>query len=797
MNEEKNEEQNTSSVNNDINVDNSSESKPSFSDSIKNIGGALKDNKGYRSRKRVFDTDEDGSNNNTTAGNNESLDIPRNSNAEISTNRINRNRENIGRKALNTAAKVNPIARGVKAVNDVGNTLNNIRAKSSPGRALGMGVSNNITNNSDNDGDSVTSDDTTNTDNNTSSDTSNNSSNTNNTSSNDKPNTSKTNRILDPVPDLENVNPLNNKINFWGLGSVKVKTLLAVGLPLIGILLILIVILAIVSIPSNFGSLLGLDDFLEGGTASSKEEQEYYDNLKRLQEEYSGEGKTMEEASLQIVTAVFSILQTYDPTFGFEDMTYNRMKEVADLLFESVSEEEGGGFRLLDDESTKNNLADYFSRLLPGQPSETYQEMANQVYEYIEAYEEITGEDENESSSSGSTGNMCTYDINGESVSNIKVRLMQAGAVGNLGHCGGTYGEPMEGEELIDFEKYVLGVAYAEVGEAPEEAFKAQLIMARTFALNRPSSMNNAHGLKLYEENGQWILQITNCVSDQVYCDPDQGCSRDIYGGNQYGMVYSGKNHPYVYKDAIPEDSPLREWANEVAGKILVDSNGNLVNTTYTSTTQNNMFRMANSGYDYTDILVNVYNSGVEVTEPNCTSASGDWANWKQYDEAWGSVPVGSSGRNIRGIGCTATSLSILIAKSGALNMLPAPLVSASEFNPGTFVQALNSHNGFTSTGAIYWQNVTTVVPAFKFVGKTTLAGMSKSSKVAAILSELNQGHYCTVEVKGNTGQHWVAVDRVEGQTVYMYDPASNSTDMWSQYNWSNTSDMACYSVGD
>ena len=54
MNEENKEEQNTSSVNNDINVDNSSESKPSFSDSIKNIGGALKDSKGYRSRKRIL-----------------------------------------------------------------------------------------------------------------------------------------------------------------------------------------------------------------------------------------------------------------------------------------------------------------------------------------------------------------------------------------------------------------------------------------------------------------------------------------------------------------------------------------------------------------------------------------------------------------------------------------------------------------------------------------------------------------------------------------------------------------------
>ena len=272
MNEENKEEQNTSSVNNDINVDNSSESKPSFSDSIKNIGGALKDSKGYRSRKRIFNNDEDGSNN----SNNESPNIPRNSNAEISTNRVNRNRDNIARKALNVAAKVNPIARGIKAVNDVGNTLNNIRAKKSPGRALGMGGSNNINNNSDNNRNSVTSDTT-----------DNNSSNNSDTSSHDnnKSNTSKRNKILNPVPDLEKLNPLNNKIDFWGLGSVKVKTLLAVGLPFIGILLILIVVLAVVSIPSSFGSLLGLDDFLEGGTASSEEEQEYYDKIKRLQEE--------------------------------------------------------------------------------------------------------------------------------------------------------------------------------------------------------------------------------------------------------------------------------------------------------------------------------------------------------------------------------------------------------------------------------------------------------------------------------------------------------------------------------
>ena len=58
------------------------------------------------------------------------------------------------------------------------------------------------------------------------------------------------------------------------------------------------------------------------------------------------------------------------------------------------------------------------------------------------------------------------------------VRLMSAGGI-----CDGTYGQPIEGEELVPLEKYVLGVAYAETGNAPEEAFKAQVIAARSLLL--------------------------------------------------------------------------------------------------------------------------------------------------------------------------------------------------------------------------------------------------------------------------------------------------------------------------
>ena len=51
-------------------------------------------------------------------------------------------------------------------------------------------------------------------------------------------------------------------------------------------------------------------------------------------------------------------------------------------------------------------------------------------------------------------------------------------------------------------------------------------------------------------------------------------------------------------------------------------------------------------------------------------------------------------------------------------------------------------------------------------------------------------------EVKGNTGQHWVAIDAIAGQTIIMMDPGSSSTDMWAQYDWRNTSTFAYFKAG-
>ena len=84
----------------------------------------------------------------------------------------------------------------------------------------------------------------------------------------------------------------------------------------------------------------------------------------------------------------------------------------------------------------------------------------------------------------------CSYNVNGQTVSNIKVRLL---------NCEGN--TPVAGEDLIDFETYITGVVYQENSNGGYEALKAQAIAARSYALTRPKQMGNAVGISLKEEN--------------------------------------------------------------------------------------------------------------------------------------------------------------------------------------------------------------------------------------------------------------------------------------------------------
>ncbi len=404
-----------------------------------------------------------------------------------------------------------------------------------------------------------------------------------------------------------------------------------------------------------------------------------------------------------------------------------------------------------------------------------------------------------------STGGICTYDIKGatngqtsvkfnQQVSDIKVRLMHSS------FCDGTDNVPIEDESLIDFETYILGVVYAEVGGGMNEAeAKTQAVAARSFILDRAiRGGNRANGVKLENENGQWILQVRNCVADQVFCNPEQGCSKHGSRDNERLDVYSGLNNTVTYKDALPQNAKTRQWVAETAGQLLVTNNtGYIVGTNYDSEGTNaagsqKAWRELGFLLDYKQILLKTYGSNKSIYTASCTGGStstGDYTSWKQYNAPWSNIRLGNSNATIETAGCLVTSISMLIAKSG----VSANVVG--DFNPGTFVEALSKNGGFDNRGNLQWNVVTTVAPDFKYQNRIDVSNQSRKDKLQTIQSLLNAGYYVVAEVKGNTGQHWVAIDSITGETINMFDPGSTSTNMWSQYNWKNTSRLAYFKV--
>lgn len=326
-------------------------------------------------------------------------------------------------------------------------------------------------------------------------------------------------------------------------------------------------------------------------------------------------------------------------------------------------------------------------------------------------------------------------------------------------------------DELIDFDKYILGVAYQEAGggtdPVSEQVFKTQAIAARSYALTRGAGMGGK--LAITEENGYVVINIRQTVSDQAYCDPDIG-----YKPDQVNNCSSG--HP-----ALSSDSPLRKWAQEVEGLVLVNSKGEVVYTPYTSVEQNKWRGMARGGMKYDEILIKHYdsaNNGYTIKRINSAVSNTEAENWKQCDSRWGALTVRK--QTICQIGCALTSVSIQIARSGAQTKV------SGEFNPGTFMKAHRNNGGFSQYDSITW-NVSGVAPNFKFVSSSTLSG-TKQEKMQKVNSYISSGEFVILGVSHTyTGtyniDHYVAVNYVSNDEIYVFDPnSSKKGQLFSDY---------------
>ena len=470
-----------------------------------------------------------------------------------------------------------------------------------------------------------------------------------------------------------------------------------------------------------------------------------------------------------------------DGTYTYEYFTNGKLRKIARAV---------AG----DEQGTKTNLANnIFPKYFPGLSQGEYENLADRVFEYITNYYSYIGANRNSGVCVPTSTSNCTYGIKGFyipgkgnvkeelNLNNVKVRIMD---------CNDS-SKAVAGEDLVDFEKYVLGVAYAENEGAPEEAFKTQLIAARSFILARHADM----GGKIKKEGDNYIIEARSCTKDQVYCNPDLGCSKTN------GNMRSGTDYT-LYKKAIPSDSKYRSWAKEVEGKVLLNDQGYVVYTGYKRKEQTQFNSLAKAGKDYKQILLEVYSSSKASsiggsscsTSEACasvgTAASGDYTTWKQTNRLWGSIPLGNSSTDIANSGCTVTSIAMQIKRSG----VDTSNVQG-DFNPGTFVQGLNKIGGFADNGGIIWEKVTELVPHFKYITTKEVRGKTQEEKLNELRNLVGKGYYVVAEVKGATqnSQHWVAVNQVVGNTITMMDPGSSATDMWKTYDPVKTTFFVCY----
>lgn len=586
-----------------------------------------------------------------------------------------------------------------------------------------------------------------------------------------------------------------------GIGKINLKKILPIVLPIaLGFITIIIIIVMINSL------IFGGFELAFGASGSAGEStgdityttddpdaKAFYERINSAKTELQEAGKNV--TALQIV-AVYNVLSLEDPSIDYQSMTKAKLKAIGEDIAESYD---------ADTDTFATNLANsVFKRYFPDYTDEKLKSMGEETINYIESYQDLIG---NGNTTTCAAQGTCSYTIKGINTGNtsvaknlnagnIKVRLMNCKNQG--------WGTPIAGEQLIDLEKYILGVVYGEMGEGQNtEVYKVQAVVARSFALSRPTAMNNSGGTKLISENGQTILQIRNCTEDQVYCDPDQGCSTTVSAvdADRTGAtIYSGATtKPVTIKRALAQDSPLRSAVSSVMGQVAVDSNGYIANIGYQSTIQNRWKQMVSSGMDYKQVIISDYSLVSSIVENTCNingtsscavGASGPYANWKQYEGSWVNITLGNSGKTINQIGCLATSISMLIAKSGV------PTNVQGDFNPGSFVEAMNRNGGFVNGGNLVWGAVQRVAPQFKYVNKINVHWMSQSQKLSKLQELLNQGYYVVAEVKGDTGQHWVAIDNISNNQIVMMDPGSSSTNMWARYNWVNTSCFSYFKVG-
>ena len=272
-------------------------------------------------------------------------------------------------------------------------------------------------------------------------------------------------------------------------------------------------------------------------------------------------------------------------------------------------------------------------------------------------------------------------------------------------------------------------------------------------------------------------------VSKDIYNAFDRFELEDISQMHKYErhIEHSEVYEETIYSRSINKQTSLEE---EVEKQVL-----------YITITSKNAKQMKEE-YSFNELQLEQYNELLSDEYSSLWNGiiygidSGEYTTWRQSGANWSNIKIGNTTSTIGQIGCLVTSIAVLIEKSEVENKLVP-------FNPGVFVEELNKNNGFDNKGNLQYSAISKVVPNFKYMGIVDLKNRTRTEKLSLIKEYVDRGYYLAVEVKGATegNQHWVAITDVEGNNIYIVDPASNYTELWPSYDWDKTTQFIYFKV--
>ena len=288
----------------------------------------------------------------------------------------------------------------------------------------------------------------------------------------------------------------------------------------------------------------------------------------------------------------------------------------------------------------------------------------DEVFSKRDAYASFTYKEENASEASA----FCTFKLGNKEISDgVRVQLLT---------CDGS-----KVIEEMTLDKYIKGVVYAEVrgsaesvgsSKAAAEVVKAQALVARSFTLKRQEHMcpGRPNDCEFGYNPKKNIIRMRSCEADNAYCDYEKGCSRNTDDRGGIATWVQGGSNP-ERKMSAKKQKEFAKVMDSVAGQVVLDKNGIVYYTNYTSTEQNKFSQYAKEGDGYAKIINRVYGSDKKVSSscgaglsglkiiPGAYSKPLIYYNQNDYrNYPLGNVP----GANIATHGCGPTSMAIAVS---------------------------------------------------------------------------------------------------------------------------------------